>query len=191
MMTLHQITTHYVLIMMRCSPIETKIKEDMYESHGDSLFCAGIKFGRTGFEFVSTGKCCASNSISGETNSNPVHPNSIPNQILSPCNYYYHPWCVGDKSCHKALFIMFRCDGMSDHDSWNEVFHYGDTEFSCVETHSNPVGRTWFLCRKVSLCGFRTCLTLIPYYTDKCDMKPAFITDMGILKKNHITRWQV
>ncbi len=25
------------------------------------------------------------------------------NRILSPCNNCHHPWCVGDKSYHKAL----------------------------------------------------------------------------------------
>ncbi len=31
---------------------------------------------------------------------------------------------------HKALLIMFGCDGISDHASWNEVFHYWDTKLS-------------------------------------------------------------
>ncbi len=44
-------------------------------------------------------------------------------QILAPCNYCHHPWCVGHTSYHKALLIMFGCDGISDHDSGNEVFH--------------------------------------------------------------------
>ena len=26
---------------------------------------------------------------------------------------------------------MFGCDGMSDHASWNEIFHNWDTDFSC------------------------------------------------------------
>ena len=42
-------------------------------------------------------------------------------QTLPPCNHCHHPWCVGDKSYHKALLIMFSFDGMSDHASWNEV----------------------------------------------------------------------
>ncbi len=50
--------------------------------------------------------------------------------ILPPCNYCHHPWCVGDKSYHKGLKIMFSCDGNSDHASWNEVFHYWDTKLS-------------------------------------------------------------
>ena len=41
-----------------------------------------------------------------------------------------YPWCVGDKSYHKALLIMFRCDGILDHASLNEVFHYWDTQLS-------------------------------------------------------------
>ncbi len=53
------------------------------------------------------------------------------NRILPPCNYCHHPWCVGDKSYHKALLIMFSCDGISDHGGWNDVFHYRDTKFSC------------------------------------------------------------
>ncbi len=28
---------------------------------------------------------------------------------------------------------MFGCDGISDHASWNEVFHYKDTKLSCCE----------------------------------------------------------
>ncbi len=27
---------------------------------------------------------------------------------------------------------MFGCDGIPDHTSWNEVFHYRDTKLSCV-----------------------------------------------------------
>ncbi len=27
---------------------------------------------------------------------------------------------------------MFSCDGISDHASWNEVFHYWDTKLSCM-----------------------------------------------------------
>ena len=53
-------------------------------------------------------------------------------RILPPCNYCHHPWWVGDKSYHKALFIMFSCDGISDHAGWNEVFHYRDTKFSWI-----------------------------------------------------------
>ena len=55
----------------------------------------------------------------------------LPPSVLPPCNYCHHPWSVGDKSYHKALLIVFSCDGMSDHASWNEVFHYWDTELSC------------------------------------------------------------
>ncbi len=44
-------------------------------------------------------------------------------RILAPCNYCHHPWCVGHKSYHKALLIMFGCDGISEHATWNEVFH--------------------------------------------------------------------
>ena len=51
-------------------------------------------------------------------------------RIIAPCNYCHHPWCVGDNSYHKALLIMFSCDGMSDHASWSEVFHYWDTRLS-------------------------------------------------------------
>ncbi len=36
-------------------------------------------------------------------------------RILPPYNFCHHPWCVGDKSYHKALSIMFSCNGMSDH----------------------------------------------------------------------------
>ncbi len=54
-------------------------------------------------------------------------------QILPPCNYCHHSWCVGDKSYHKALIIMYSCDGISDHASWNEVFNYWDTKFSSWE----------------------------------------------------------
>ncbi len=53
------------------------------------------------------------------------------NRILAPCNCCHHPWCFGHKSYHKALLIMFGCDGISDHASWNEVFHYRDTKLSC------------------------------------------------------------
>ncbi len=28
---------------------------------------------------------------------------------------------------------MFGCDGISDHASWNEVFHYRDTKLSCIQ----------------------------------------------------------
>ena len=56
-----------------------------------------------------------------------------PDRILAPCNYCHHPWCVGHKSYHKALLIMFGCDGISDHLSWNEVFHYRDTKLSWIE----------------------------------------------------------
>ncbi len=57
---------------------------------------------------------------------------TILNRILPPCNYCHHPWCVGDKSYHKALSIMFSCDGMSDHACWNGVFHYLDKKLSCT-----------------------------------------------------------
>ncbi len=43
---------------------------------------------------------------------------ALPDQILPPCNYCHHPWCItciGDKSYHKALLTMFRCNGMSGH----------------------------------------------------------------------------
>ena len=53
-------------------------------------------------------------------------------RIPPPCNYCHHPWCVGHKSYHKALLIMFSCDGISDHDCWNEVSHYWDTKLSCI-----------------------------------------------------------
>ena len=56
-------------------------------------------------------------------------------RILPPCKYCHHPWCVGDKSDHKALIVMFSCDGISDHASWNEVFHYWDTKFSCTREY--------------------------------------------------------
>ncbi len=54
------------------------------------------------------------------------------NRILPPCNYCHHPWCVGDKSYHKALLIMFICNGISDHAGWNKVFHYWDTKLSWI-----------------------------------------------------------
>ncbi len=57
-------------------------------------------------------------------------------RILAPCNYCHHPWCFGHKSHHKALLIMFGCDGISDHASWNEVFHYRDTKLSCARARS-------------------------------------------------------
>ncbi len=47
------------------------------------------------------------------------------NRILA-----HHPWCVGHKSYHKALLIKFGCDGISDHASWNEAYHYWDTKLS-------------------------------------------------------------
>ncbi len=50
--------------------------------------------------------------------------------ILPPCNYCHHPWCVGNNSYHKAISIMFICNGISDHASLNEVFHYWDTKLS-------------------------------------------------------------
>ncbi len=31
---------------------------------------------------------------------------------------------------------MFSCDGISDHASWNEVFHYWDTKLSCNEANN-------------------------------------------------------
>ncbi len=34
--------------------------------------------------------------------------------------------------------IMFGCDGISDHASWNEVFHYRDTKLSCVSLMDTP-----------------------------------------------------
>ncbi len=52
-------------------------------------------------------------------------------RILTPCNYCHHPWCVGHKSYHKALLIMFGCDGISDNASWNEVFYWWDIKLSC------------------------------------------------------------
>ena len=55
-------------------------------------------------------------------------------RILPPCNYCHHPWCVGDKCYHKALLIMFSCDGISGHASWNEVLDYWDTKLSCHTT---------------------------------------------------------
>ncbi len=51
-------------------------------------------------------------------------------RILAPCNYCHHPWCGSHKSYHKALLTMFGCDGISDHASWNEAFHYWDTKLS-------------------------------------------------------------
>ena len=63
------------------------------------------------------------------------HVKHVPiiDRILAPCNYCHHhdhPWCVSYKSYHKALLIMFDCDGISDHAIWNEVFHYLDTKLS-------------------------------------------------------------
>ncbi len=50
------------------------------------------------------------------------------NWILPPCNYCHHSWCASRMCCrqtyHKGVIIMFICDDMSDHVSWNEVFHY-------------------------------------------------------------------
>ncbi len=37
---------------------------------------------------------------------------------------------------------MFGCDGISDHGSWNEVFHYRDTKLSCTKSRSQS--RTLF-----------------------------------------------
>ncbi len=53
-------------------------------------------------------------------------------RILAPCNYCLHPSCVDHKSYHNTLLIMFSCDGISDHASWNEVFHYWDTRFATI-----------------------------------------------------------
>ncbi len=63
-------------------------------------------------------------------------------QILAPCNYCHHPWCVGHKSYHIALLIMFGCDGISDHASWNEVFHYWDTKLSWWYVRWIPNGKS-------------------------------------------------
>ncbi len=58
---------------------------------------------------------------------------------------------------------MFGCDGISDHASWNEVFHYWDTKLSCpgqtqspsslgpnslgpkvqIQTHGSPKNASW------------------------------------------------
>ncbi len=61
-------------------------------------------------------KCCGQSPI-------PLQCNITTDRILAPCNYCHHPWCVSHTSYHKALLIMFGCDGISDHASWNEVFH--------------------------------------------------------------------
>ncbi len=65
-------------------------------------------------------KLCSQQGVSSTVN----------DRILAPCNYCHHPWCIGHKSYHKALLIMFGCDGISDHASWNEVFHYWDIKLS-------------------------------------------------------------
>ncbi len=39
----------------------------------------------------------------------------------------------------KLLLIMFGCDGISDHASWNEVFHYGDTKLSWQALQSTVI----------------------------------------------------
>ncbi len=53
------------------------------------------------------------------THSSAKNANASPamehDRILPPCKHCHHPWCVGDKSDHKALLIMFICNGMSDH----------------------------------------------------------------------------
>ncbi len=71
-------------------------------------------------------------------------------RILPPCNCCHHPWCVGDKSYHKALLIMFSFDGISDHASWNEVFHYRDTKLSCHNITSAYFNTEYQCCNKVS-----------------------------------------
>ncbi len=43
-----------------------------------------------------------------------------------------------------VLLIMLGCDGISDHASWNEVFHYWDTKLSCL-TMNGP-GQTILGC---------------------------------------------
>ncbi len=65
-------------------------------------------------------------------------------RILAPCNHCHHPWCVGDKSYHKALLIMFSCDGISNHASWNEVFSYWDTKLSWIKKVNDPGGANKF-----------------------------------------------
>ena len=51
-----------------------------------------------------------------------------------------HPWCVTDKSYHKALLIVFGCDGITDHASWNEVFNYCP---SILVQSTRPSGGTY------------------------------------------------
>ncbi len=102
---------------------------------------------------------------------------SLSDRILAPCNYCHHPWCVGHKSYHKALLIMFCCDGISDHASWNEVFHYWDTKLSCLhlwsrtfvlcirwidpKVHSNNINSAqWFLILRQNIHTVLRCLTL-------------------------------
>ena len=79
-------------------------------------------------------------------------------RILPPCNYCHHPWYVGGKSYHKALIIMFSCDGISDHASWNEVFHYWDTKFSwkceqrALPHHPMPFVCVFWWCNAWEIC---------------------------------------
>ncbi len=79
-------------------------------------------------------------------------------RILPPCNYCHHPWCVGRKSYHKALLIMFGCDGISDHASWNELFHYRDTKLSWADlfNQNNFHVLVPSLLSKLSKKGFQT-----------------------------------
>ncbi len=105
------------------------------------------------------------------------------NRILAPCNYCHHPWCVGHKSFHKALIIMFGCDGISDHASWNEIFHYWDTKLSCT----GQIWRWHVKCKTVLIWK-------VANFTEKdwCGLHGLALTDWEvILYKLNFILWEV
>ncbi len=75
-------------------------------------------------------------------------------RILPPCKYCHHPWCVGDKSYHKALIIMFSDDVM-----WcDDMSEATEAHFFTQESSSTPIflvtfSHTHQVRMKVSITG--------------------------------------
>ncbi len=72
------------------------------------------------------------------------------NRLVSPCNYCHHPWCVGDKSYHKALLIMVSCDGSQTMPAGRKFFIIGtqNIALSCKGWRPVPAWR-WSYARSV------------------------------------------
>ncbi len=69
-------------------------------------------------------------SKGGNVKTQSQYPN--PMEFCVPLTIVIIPDVLVTNLITKALLIMFSCDGMSDHASWNEVFHYWDTKLSCL-----------------------------------------------------------